>query len=102
MNTERVDKQYYIDRKGNVVKYDGPLDEEIVSIHYMIAQSIYPDQRDPERILLRLGWVLVGSTVYCQPIAHKKPSQKQLDTLFDLGMIDRIGVLKDGFYEKLT
>jgi len=49
---------------------------------------------------MKLGWVLVGSSVYTHPITHKKISQKQIDTLFDLGLYSRLTILDSQHYVK--
>ena len=36
-NTERVDKEYWIDTEGHIHKFNGDLSEEYVSLHYVIC-----------------------------------------------------------------
>ncbi len=97
-NKERQENQYYIDREGNVHKYLGDLNEEIISIHYLIAKSFFQESRDPEVVLRRLGWVLVGSTVYHHPIINKKPSQAQINKLYELNLYDKLCFEHKGHY----
>lgn len=89
--------QFYIDRKGKVHKYAGNTDD-VISIHYQIAHKIYPKEERPEDRLLNEGWVLCGSSVYNCPIIHKKPTQAQIDKLFDLELFDRLCFLHDNSY----
>lgn len=99
---KRLETQYFICPKGRVVKYKGDLDVmDITSVHYEIAASIYPDHLRPQDRLMREGWILVGSSVYYVPIIHKDPTQKQIDTLFELGLLERLEILTHGgHYEK--
>ncbi len=95
---KRVDTQFFIDRRGRIHKYKGDMMEEVVSIHYKIADVLYPGMDYPDDHLMKLGWVMMGSSVYSTPITHKKVSQSQLDTLFDLGKLDRLTILDCSHY----
>lgn len=97
-NKERQKQQFYIDREGNVHRYMGDLSEEIISFHYQIAKSFFQESDNPEEVLRKLGWILVGSTVYHAPIIHKKPSQAQINRLFDLGLYNNLTFLHNGYY----
>jgi hypothetical protein len=97
-NLERSNSQYYIDREGNVQKYKGDLNEEIVSMHFRIAYDLFPESKDPEGILNRLGWIQVGSTVYHVPIIYRKPSQAQINKLFELELYTALTFLYNGRY----
>lgn len=94
---ERKKYQFYVDRSGRVYKFKGNC-EEFTSVHYEIAKKIYPDLEFPEDKLMNEGWILCGSSVYNSPIIHQKPSQAQLDKLFDLGLLDRLCFLHNGSY----
>lgn len=107
---ERVDNEYWIDAKGRVVKYKGPKpeiidegtpyafeDDQIVSLHYEIAKAEFPDLEYPDDYVeKKLGWIKVGCFAYGCPIIRKEPTQKQIDTLFDLGLLDKLQVDRGG------
>lgn len=86
----------FIDRLGKIHQYDG--DDDIVSHHYEIAHSLYPDKEYPEDYVRKtLGWITLGSCVYTQPTIYKsagKPSIRQLQTLGDLGLKEKLLVLE--------
>lgn len=88
-NTKRVKTQYFIDTYGKVQMYDGELNERITSIHYRIAVNLFPEIKDPDDYIMKIGWVMVGSTVYNTPICKKIPTQSQINKL------DQLGLLKD-------
>lgn len=94
---DRKENQYWIDPTGAEHRFIGDA-ENIVSIHYEIANSLFPNTNRPDDILITKGWVLVGSSVYDSPIIHKEPSQGQIDTLHDKGLLNKLCFLKDGFY----
>lgn len=96
-NKERIDVQFYIDRYGKVHKYCGPMDVSIVSMHYEIASAVYPHSDRPTDILDRLGWVMVGSTVYHCPIISKKATNRQIRTLEKLGLYDWLHTSHKGY-----
>jgi hypothetical protein len=90
-NKERIDKQFFIDKKGIVHKYKGSMYAEITSMHYHIAQKLFPKivyPKSPDDYVMSLGWILVGSSVYHCPIIHKKPTDLQIKTLKDLDLFD--------------
>jgi len=93
----RKKEQYFIDTNGKCHKFKGNA-EDVVSIHYQIAIKLYPDTRRPDDILMNLGWILMGSSVYSAPIIHKEPTQSQINKLDSLGEFRRLTILKDGFY----
>ena len=93
-----VDAQFFIDRRGRIHKYKGDMMEELISIHYEIADALFPGMGYPDDHLMKLGWVMVGSSVHSMPIIHKEASQSQLDTLFDLGKLDRLTILDGNYY----
>ena len=97
---ERIEKQYFIDRKGICHKWKGTAKEskEYTSLHYGIAEQLFPDMDYPDDYLMKEGWVMMGSSCYTQPVMHCMPTQAQIDTLFDLGRLDRLGILHDGWY----
>lgn len=97
---ERLKKQYYIDTYGDVHKVkDGVNYDQHSSIHYAISKNLYPDQEYPcDHVMNKLGWICVGSSVYNAPIINKKPTQKQLDTLFDLDLLKRLLIKKNNQY----
>lgn len=89
MDEDRINKQYFIDTDGKCYKYDGD-DEEIVSIHYEIAHRLFPNAKSPDDVLMNLGWVMVGSSCYHTPIIHKKPTQAQINKLYELNLYYRL------------
>ena len=97
MKENRKKEQYFIDRDGKCHKFKGD-DSDIISIHYEIAHSLYPDAKNPDNILMNLGWILVGSSVYSSPIIHKKPTQAQINKLYDLNLFDRLCFLHKNSY----
>lgn len=98
-NQERVDTQYFIDLKGKIHRYKGSIDEDITSMHYRIAKQAFPELEYPEDHVKKLGWILVGSTVYHTPIIHKKPTQAQINTLYDLKLYSMLCFAHKGYYE---
>lgn len=88
-NTDRVLKQFFIDRDGVIRRYTGDLKKNIISMHYQIASDLFPDIKYPQspddHVYKVLGWILCGSTVYNTPICYRKPTAKQLQALRDLG-----------------
>ena len=99
-NSERVQTQYWIDRNGTIHRYKGLLEESITSMHYQIAHSFFPNETYPEDHCMKKGWVKMGSVVYVIPIMHKEPNQRQIDTLYDLGQLDRLHIEDNGIYRK--
>ena len=97
-NTNRQKNEFFIDRYGKVIKYTGDLDRDICSIHSEIASQIYPDAKYPSDVLMKRGWVMVGSSVYSTPIINIKPTQSQLNTIDKLGLYDRLHFSHEGFY----
>ena len=99
-NTIKREEKYWIDRQGKLRKYQGDLSETIISMHYEIAVQEFPKIPNVNTDhLFYLGWIMIGSSCYSQPIIHKKPSQKQLDVLYDLNLLKRLGILMKEFYE---
>jgi hypothetical protein len=98
INTERIEKQYWIDRLGNTHKFKGDLSKEYASFHSEIARTIYPDSNRPKDILMDLGWVMIGSVVYSIPIIHKKPTKLQIDKLIELDLYKRLHILHNSHY----
>ena len=86
INKERRQKQYWIDRLGEIHKFEGDLSLEYTSLHNEIAAQFYPESNRPTDILMDLGWVMVGSVVHPRPIIHKEPSQAQINKLFELDL----------------
>jgi hypothetical protein len=83
---DRVDKQFFIDRDGIIRRYTGSLKDTVISMHYRIADDLFPGMDYPDDyVCKKLGWVLCGSTVYHTPITYKKPSAAQMKALQDLG-----------------
>jgi hypothetical protein len=97
-NTKRQEKEYWIDRLGKLHKFNGDLTEEYTSFHYEIAALLYPESNRPTDILMYLGWIMVGSTVYSHPIINKKPTQAQINKLHSLDLYKRLTFLHDNFY----
>lgn len=97
MKEDRKKEQYWIDTVGKCHKFKGD-DKDVISIHYEIAKSIYPDSDKPDDVLMNLGWILVGSSVYSCPIIHKKPTQAQINKLYALDLYDRLCFLHNNSY----
>lgn len=98
-NKERKTKEFWIDRSGNIHKFKGDLTQEYASLHSEIASKLHPDSNRPTDILMGLGWIMIGSTVYSHPICHKKPSQAQINQLFEIGLYEKLTFLHNGYYE---
>lgn len=101
MKTEKEDRrkeQYFIDRDGRCHKFKGKGINDIVSVHYEIAKSLYPHLDSPDDALMKMGWVMIGSSVYNSPIIDKKPSQAQINKLHALGLYSRLCFLHNGSY----
>ena len=99
-NMERIDVQFWIDRQGIIHKYEGDMYKEVTSFHYEIASNLFPDIKypdSPDDFLMKLGCVLVGSTVYSTPIIHKRPTRAQIKTLDELDLYDRLCFPHDGY-----
>lgn len=97
-NKKRIEYQYWIDRAGKVHKFNGDLTCTYVSLHSEIASELYPESNRPTDILMNLGWIMVGSTVYSHPIIHKKPSQAQINKLDELELYDSLTFQYNGYY----
>ena len=97
-NKVTVDKQFWIDPYGKVHKYTGDLSVDIISFHYEIAHNLFPDISNPCRYLENLGWILIGSTVYHSPIINKRPTQSQINSLDQLGLLNKLCILDNGYY----
>lgn len=97
-NIERKKKEYWIDTSGNIHRFKGDLKGEYTSFHSEIARQIHPDSTRPGDILMNLGWIMVGSTVYSCPIINKEPTQSQIDVLFDLDLYKYLLILDNNYY----
>lgn len=95
MNVPRWRAEYWVDRGGRIRRYKGDLTESIVSFHYEIAARKWPYLVYPGDRAFREGWVMIGSTVYHAPVAHRLPNARQLDTLVELGMENRLIIKRD-------
>ena len=83
---DRIDTQFFIDRDGAIHRYTGDLKDSVVSMHCRIASDLFPDiDYADDHVTKKLGWVLVGSTVYSTPLCYRKPTAAQMKTLADLG-----------------
>jgi hypothetical protein len=105
MEIDRLQEQYFIDLQGNVHKYtlkEGEDIEEIYSIHLHIAEDLFPNVHNPDDYVCRLGWITIGSSVYSTPVCEKEPTQAQINTMFTLGLLNRLCVLNptDNCYHK--
>lgn len=97
MKKNKKKEQYWIDTFGKCHRFKGNA-ENVISIHYEIAHTIYPDAEYPDSVLMSLGWILVGSSVYNCPIIHKKPTQAQERKLYDLDLYDSLCFLYKNSY----
>ena len=96
----RINNQYFIDPYGEVIKYK-PTEEkienkDICSIHCNLAKQIliemsgnsnYSPFSSEKSLLLRMGYVIVGSLGNELPFCTREPTQAQIDKLFELGYI---------------
>ena len=98
MKDDRKNYQFYIDLTGKVHKLKGNV-ENIISIHYSIVHKLFPDIDNPDEYVKNLGWILCGSSVYGDPIIHKKPTQAQINTLNELNLFDKLCFEWNGRYE---
>jgi hypothetical protein len=99
-NSERKEKEYFIDPLGNIIKCNGDLNGTIYSFHNEIALQLYPDTKEyPKDVLMKLGYIMVGSVVYNIPIIHTKPTQAQINILYDLNLYNKLCFLYKGYYE---
>lgn len=99
-NLKRVEKEYWIDTYGLIHKFKGDLDQDYVSLHCEIVSDLFPNELRPEKYVEDLGWIKVGSTVYSCPVAEKEPTQDQVNTLLDLGLLNRLEINRGGYYIK--
>lgn len=97
-NKKRKKTQYWIDRSGKIHRFKGDMKQEYVSFHNEIAMYFYPNSNRPGDILMELGWIMVGSTVYSSPLIHSQPSQAQINTLHDLDLYTRLLYLHNNLY----
>lgn len=102
INTENKEKQYWIDIRGKVHKYQGKLNNSIISMHTEIAFEVIPkmfkEVSPTTDFLFNLGWVMVGSSVYHSPITHLLPTQSQINTLYKLELYKYLRILHNGYY----
>jgi len=90
-NKERKKTQFFIDRNGKKVTFQGNIKEEIISMHYEIAKKCFPNLEYPDDYITKeLGWIMVGSSVFNCPVTYKKPSEKQISTIKKLKLFDRL------------
>jgi len=59
---QKIEREYWIDLYGKSHKYKGQ-NFNIRSVHYEIADALYPESDDPKTDLFKLGWVCIGHTV---------------------------------------
>jgi len=90
---ERIDKQYYIDTYGKVVKIKNNQTDEIVSIHYAIAKENFPELEYPEDFVMeKLGWIKIGSLGGPPVSIKKEPTQAQINKLDILGLYNMLHI----------
>ncbi|MFD0762992.1 hypothetical protein ACFQZW_12950 [Lutibacter aestuarii] len=100
-NKDRIDVQFFIDRRGNIHKYKGCMFKEVVSMHYEIANNLFQNikyPRKPDDVVMNLGWILIGSSVYGSAIIKKKPTQAQIKALTRIGLYDRLCFEHKGYW----
>ena len=97
---ENIDKQYYIDTFGNEHKYSGCVTDEIISIHFEIANSIYPNIDYPDDKLMELGWIKVGCSAHHTPIIDIEPTQAQINKMDKLNLLKYLRIKTNGIYIK--
>lgn len=89
-HTKRIEQEYWVDRYGKKITYtpeEGEDLSEIISMHDEILRQMFGFSTTitREEAGRSFGWVLVGSCCYCHPLALSKPTQDQINTLFDEG-----------------
>lgn len=95
----RRDKEFFIDREGNIYKYNGN-DDELTSYHSEIACELFPNVKDPKDYIMRMGWVMCSSVVYMCHIIEIEPSQAQINVLNDMGDLRSLCIHIGGYYER--
>jgi hypothetical protein len=100
---ERIPYQYYIDCEGKIIKWKKSIKKcsAYTSVHYAIADDLFPNfvfPNDPIDYVMKLGWILCGSTIYNYPFSNKPPTQAQINKLDELGMYDKLFVLVGNDY----
>jgi len=94
---DKIDKEYWIDTFGHEYKYSGNLSiKTIISIHHEIAKIILPNAEYPKDVLMKQGWILMGSTCYHANVIHKYPTQSQINALDKMNQLYKLLVL-DGY-----
>lgn len=85
LNLERAEKQFIIDRKGKVIKFNGDLNSNIVSFHSEIAAQIIKNIQFPLDFLVQKGFIIVGSLFIKLPNTEKEITNLQYQKLKQLG-----------------
>ena len=90
---ERREKQFWILPTGKIQKLRGNAD--VPSIHYEIAAKAFPDAKHPDDYAFySKRWIKVGASGYGgRPVSNSLPTQAQIDSLFDIGKLDKLIVL---------
>ena len=73
-----------LDRRGNIHYYKDK-GSQPVSKHEEIAKTILKEEERPLDLLINQGWIVLGSK-FKGPYSAKKPTQSQINKLFDLGI----------------
>ena len=92
---ERIQTEYWIDIYGVIHRWKGSIEHlaDCCSVHYAIANAIVPDAKNPDDVLMRMGWIKWGSKCGLYQIDNE-PTQAQMNTLFGEGY--RVIFGKDG------
>ncbi len=95
-NLSRINTQFFISPDGKVHKWKGKrkwLYECEILFHDAIARQLLPNAQEPKDALMKMGYCLVGSTVYHLPYCCKEPTQAQINTLDRLNMLDLLQIM---------
>lgn len=92
---DRINSEYFINRSGEIIKYEGDLNRTL-SLHYEIGRSLFPEIKNPVNYLMNVGWVVIGHQHYNFPIIKKEPTEKQIETLKKLNLLDDLKISKGG------
>lgn len=97
---EDINQQYYIDTLGNEHKYLGCVTDEIISMHFEIAKSIYPNIDYPDDKLMELGWIKIGCSAHHTPMIDIEPTQAQINKMDKLNLLKFLEIKTNGVYKK--
>lgn len=97
-NRREMEKRYFINRQGRVLKYKGSPLDTVISFHFVIASKIWPGSNHPEDQAMKAGYIKVGGTGYVHPVIDREPNQRQIDTLDELDLLRKLHINEKGRY----